>query len=476
MTGHNQQAIPIERISRLDNFGHSLTSASYLFRPTRSDQIAEVFEKARQSGLHVGLRGAGKSYGDAALSGGGVVIDLQRMNRVLKWNPESGVIVTEPGVTIEQVWRHTLEDGWWLPVTPGTMLPTLGGCLASNIHGKNNWKLGPIGEHVLEFDALMPNGEIVTCTPQEHKELFYAMISGMGMLGVFVSITLQLKKVYSGYLAVKAWAEPDLSRVLKGVDENKENDYIVGWVDSTARGRALGRGQVHQANYLEQGRDPQPSKSFHPSNQDLPQNIFGLVPRAVVWRILSLTMFNLGLKAGNTGKYFVSRRISHQKAYLQPLVAFTFLLDYVPNWERAYGRGGMIQYQSFLPKETAFDIYSEMLKLCEKRGLPSYLGVLKRHRPDDFLLSYAVDGFSLALDFKVTDRNRNRLRKLTADLNELALDGGGRFYFAKDSTLTSKVVREYLGAETVTKFKKLKSKCDPENLLQSDLYLRCFGS
>ncbi len=472
----NLKVLPSERLIQLENFGHSISSAAYVYRPTHVEQVVDLFAQARQRGFQIGPRGAGRSYGDASLNSGQVVVDLRRMNRVLDWNPETGVITVEPGVTVERLWRYTLEDGWWPPVMPGTMFPTLGGVLGSNIHGKNNWQIGPFGEHVVSFTALLGNGEEIICTPKTNKDLFYAMIGGMGMLGVFISITLQLKKIHSGLLNIHAWTEPNLERVLEGIDEEKHNDYVVGWVDCTAGGRKLGRGQIHSANYLESEEDTLPIRSLRVDGQGLPDNILGLAPKSMVWMLMRPTMNNLGVRAGNIGKYLASRTIGHHKHYQQSLVGFTFLLDYVPNWEKAYGRGGLIQYQSFLPKATALDAYSEILKLCNKRRLPSYLGVVKRHRPDKFLLSHAVDGFSLALDFKVSDRNRGRLVELTRDLNKIVLQAGGRFYFAKDSALTTEDVRAYLGEKTVKKFKKLKSKCDPENILHTDLYRRCFGT
>jgi FAD/FMN-containing dehydrogenase len=467
--------LPHERLFKLENFGHSIVRPGYLYRPTHAEQVAELFELANKNSLKIALRGAGRSYGDAALNGGGIVIDFRRMNRILAWNPETGVIKVEPGVTIEQLWRYTMEDGWWSPVTPGTMAPTIGGCLGANVHGKNNWKTGTMGEHVLSFDAVLPNGKQVTCTPKKNKQLFYGIISGMGLLGVFTSITLQLKKIYSGNLLVKAWAEPSLQRVLESTDEEKDNDYIVAWIDSTVGGPGLGRGQMHSANYLPEGEDSDSAHTLNADNQDLPDTIMGLVPKSIVHKFMRLAFNNLGMRGVNTAKYWANRTIGHNKTYLQSLVEFTFLLDYVPNWELGYGKGGLIQYQSFLPKETAEDTYREMLKLTKRRRLPSYLGVVKRHRVDDFLFSHAVDGFSMALDFKVSSFNRKRLIEMTQELNRIVLAGGGRFYFAKDSTMTPDVVRAYLGESTVDKFLKLKREVDPQGILQSDLFRRCFG-
>ena len=147
----------------------------------------------------------------------------------------------------------------------------------------------------------------------------------------------------------------------------------------------------------------------------------------------------------------------------------------MPNWERSDGRNGLIQYQSFLPKETALQTWTEMLATSKKRGLPSYLGVTKRHRPDDFLLTHAVDGFSLALDFKVTDRNRARMSEMLQEFDQMVLKAGGRFYFAKNSETSAETTRAFLGDETVARFKKLKKRTDPDGLLESDLYRRIFG-
>jgi FAD/FMN-containing dehydrogenase len=171
-------------------------------------------------------------------------------------------------------------------------------------------------------------------------------------------------------------------------------------------------------------------------------------------------------------KYFASLR---RHTFRQSHAAFHFLLDYVPNWELAYGRGGLIQYQSFLPKESAEAAWREMLALSLKRGLPSYLGVTKRHRPDRFLLSHAVDGFSLALDFKVTNTNRARLSQMLQEFDRIALEAGGRFYFAKNSETSPESTLRFLGQETVAEFRRLKKRCDPDGLLESDLYRRVFA-
>jgi decaprenylphospho-beta-D-ribofuranose 2-oxidase len=466
-------SLSLNNFVQLENFGHSLRASSYRFCPTRVEEIFEVFCLAEKTGLTVAARGAGKSYNDAALNGGGIVLDLSAMNRILEWDPASGVVRVEPGVTIEQMWQRVEPDGWWPPVVSGTMFTTLGGCLGANIHGKNNFKRGTIGEHVLEFTAMLPSGELVTCTPEKNPDLFYSMISGLGMLGIFTSITLQMKRVETGLLEVHAWPVHDLHEHLSFIlYKAPDFDYTVGWMDTMTGGKGLGRGQIHAANYVHGKDDPNPQKTMQLTNQILPPRIFGVFPKSSLYIFMTPFANNLGWGMVNMAKYVASLR-TH--TFRQPHAAFHFLLDYVPNWELSYGRGGMIQYQSFLPKETAEGAWHEMIELSLRYGLPSYLGVTKRHRPDKFLLSHAVDGFSLALDFKVTNANRATLRKMLQEFDRIVLKSGGRFYFAKNSETSAETTRAFLGEGTVAKFKELKKRCDPNNLLESDLYRRVFG-
>jgi decaprenylphospho-beta-D-ribofuranose 2-oxidase len=453
-------------ITTLENFGHSMSAPSYCFRPEISDDICEAFRFARQNGLTVTLRGAGRSYNDAALNGGGIVVDMTGLNRILEWDPGSGAIRCEAGVTLAQLWQKVLPDGWWPPVVSGTMTTTLGGCLGANIHGKNNYRMGTIGEHVTQFTAILPTGAEITCSPEENADLFYSMISGLGMLGVITTVTLKMKKVDSGLVEVHAWPTRTLEEQINSLYEGAPKyDYIVGWLDTVT----IGHGQIHAANYVHD--DPDPTK-LQLNYQSLPGRLFGVMPKSMLHYFMTPFMNNLGVWGINTGKYLASLR---KHVFRQSHAAFHFLLDYVPLWELSYGRSGLIQYQPFLPKETALPVWTEILAAAKKRGLPPYLGVTKRHRPDKFLLSHALDGFSLALDFKVTERTRAGLSEMLQEFDRLVLEAGGRFYFAKNSETTSETAASFLGEETVAKFKDLKKCTDPDGLLESDLYRRIFG-
>lgn len=466
--------LPPERLERVPSWGEASVAMGYVYRPSTVDDIQDVLKIAHNNSLTIGLRGAGNSYGDATMNEGNITLDFRRMNRILAWDPLSGIIKVEPGVTISQLWQYTLEDGWWPPVVPGTSKPTIGGCAAMNIHGKNAWKQGTIGDHIEEFELMLPSGETITCNRTQNERLFYGAIGGFGMLGIFTSLTLRLSKMHSGILQVQAMVSKNLQQMMEQFEEHLDSsDYLVGWIDAFARGSRLGRGQIHKANYLAKGSDPNPHQSMRLENQHQPDTIFMLIPRSIMWRLMRPFMNDLGTRLVNFGKYWASRW-THDSTFRQPHVAFHFLLDYIPDWKRSYGPDGLIQYQCFVPKDSALDAFSDILRHCQKRRLTNYLTVLKRHRPDDFLISHGVDGYSMAMDFRITRRKRSGLIRLAEELDEIVLRAGGRFYLAKDSTLRPEIVESYLGEKTITEFRELKSECDPESVLQTNLWRRLF--
>ena len=465
-----------DRLERVMSWGRASGSVSYVYRPSTVEALRDVFAAARRSGMTVGFRGGGNSYGDAALNNENVLVDFRRMNRILAWDPVAGVIQVEPGVTVAQLWQYVLGDGWWPPVVTGTMKITVGGGAAMNVHGKNAWKMGPIGEHIVAFDLMLPSGEIISCSREENADIFFAAIGGFGMLGAFTSLTLRMKRVYSGLLNVEALASPNLEQMMAYFERHLDNaDYLVGWIDAFAEGEALGRGQIHRATYLAEGEDANSRETLRLDRQQIPDTVLGIFPK--MWLPFFMRPFynNLGWRAVCWAKYMSSRLTEGTEGvrHRQPHAHFHFLLDAIP-FKKAYGPGGIIQYQAFIPVGHAQETMSRLLRMGQMHGVPNYLSVLKRHRPDPFLMTHGLNGYSLAMDFKITEGNRARVRQLAREMDEVVLEAGGRFYFAKDSTLRPEVVRHYLGQETVEMFYALKARCDPEGLIETNLWRRLF--
>ncbi len=463
-----------DRLERIEAWGMSRASLAYVHRPTTVARAARVLQAAVEGSVTVAARGGGNSYGDASLNAGGGVLDMTRMNRILAWDPETGKIECEPGVTIRQLWQHCLEDGWWPPVVSGTMHVTLGGGLATNIHGKNNFRVGPLGDHVTEFDLLLPGSiEVKTCRRDTEPELFHAVIGGLGLLGIVTRIALQMKRVYSGLLRVDAFATKNLGELFEQFEARRhEADYLVGWIDCFATGDALGRGLVHQANYLRPGEDREPAQTLRVANQELPDTLLGVVPKSAMGRLLQPFTNNVGMGMLNFAKFVQGSTLGHNQTVLQPHAQFAFLLDYVPNWKYAYKPGAMTQFQSFVPVEHAEIVFRQQLALSQKMKIVPYLGVFKRHRPDTFLLTHAVDGYSLALDYPLNNSNGAGLRVLAERMAQIVVEHGGRFYFAKDSLLSPRLTQRFLGEPALERFAALKRECDPYGTLQSELARR----
>jgi len=462
--------LPSERLRWVEGWGMAVGAAGYVYSPQTVEGVAEALETARAAGVPVVMRGTGCSYGDAALRAESVVLDISGLDRVLDWNPQAGIIEVETGVTIETIWRLAIGHGWWPPVVTGTMKPSVGGALAMNVHGKNNWRRGTLGEHCLELELMAPDGTVHRLTPHDDGELFHAAIGSFGQLGVLTRARLQLKKVRSGQLEVRAVAARDLETMLRLADEAKDAwEYVVGWIDAFAGGRSLGRGLLHFGRHLEAAEDPEADRNLQPAAQDLPGKVLGVLPSGQVWRFLAPFTNRPGMRLINLSKYLAGRTVGNNSVYRQSLAAFSFLLDYLPDWKRIYHPGGLIQHQSFVPADAAETVFRLQLESCRRRRMPSFLAVLKRHRPDPFLLSHGLDGFSLALDFPVLPGGRQELWNLVRELAEPVVAAGGRFYPAKDAALPGELYRATFTDGEIERFLALKMRMDPERRLSSAL-------
>lgn len=459
-------------------WGMAIGGVAQVCRPRSLDELASIVTSGGHGPKGLALRGSGCSYGDAATNVGARVLELSALNRILAFDAEKGIARVEPGVRIRDLWRHAIPHGYWPAVVPGTMQVSMGGAASMNIHGKNAFAVGTFGDHVRGFTLLTPRGETLVCDRERNPEVFHAAISGFGMLGVFTELTVELKKVHSGRLRV--WGIP-MRSLEDGIaiieDQRHKADYLVGWCDLCAKGTALGRGVMHRADQLEPGEDDEGLALLRPERQDVPGTLFGVVPKGWIWPGMWCA-FHFGfVPMVNALKYRAGYREGLHSPYLQTHGAFHFLLDYVPRWQWMVKPGGLIQFQPFVPASEAPRVLRKVAELARARGIRPYLGVLKRHRPDPFLMTHGLDGFSMAMDFGVpkSPLGRDRLWRLTHEMAEIVLSAGGRFYWAKDGTLQSSSFERVHGSDAVRRFRELKARLDPERVLQTDLSRRLMG-
>ena len=414
----------------LRGWGEVHQARSLVYRPETVEAVGEALQDAARRGLTVAHRGAGQSYGDLALNQGGAVVDLSRLAGVMELDQVHGVVRVRAGTTIEALWQEVLPRGWWPPVVPGTMKVTLGGAVAANVHGKNHWSSGSIGQHVLGLTVMAPDGEVTALGAPGGPGVERA-IGALGLTGTILDVTLQLHRIHSGLLDVEEMATGSLAHTLEAIEVGAESwTYAVGWVDCFPKAEHAGRGVLHFARYLPPDH-PRAGTALSAREQELPGRILGVVPRSQAWRGLRAFFHDPGMRVLNLGRHAGGRR-HHGRRSLEPHARFHFLLDYVPGWKRAYLPHGLVQYQLFVPRGAARYALGEALKLQRQNGSFSYLAVVKRHRSDPFPNAYAMDGFSLALDFPVHPRSLGRLVRLFRSYDDLLREVGGSIYAAKD--------------------------------------------
>lgn len=442
---------------RLSGFGRSRFFNAPLVQAGSVETARAALAHARREGRRVVVRGAGYAYGDAAVHDDAVVLDLSGMKRVVSFDAAAGRIVAEAGLSISKLISETIGAGWYPPVVPGTSRPTLGGCAAANVHGKNHLRAGTFGEHLDWIELLDANGEVRRITQDDAD--FAAVVGGMGLFGPIVRLSLRLARVHSGKLEVVAHAARDLDGVFSIFEANPAAHHIVAWIDATP-GRGFGRGIVHLGRELGPDEDDSPEESLLPSAQKIPRYRVGAFLRLV------LSARGRAMPVVNALKFFLDERRTG-RPYRPTFAEFHFLLDRIPAWNRAYPHG-FIQYQPFVPRLRAREVFVQILEGLARAGRSPTLAVLKRHRADPFLLSPSLDGYSLALDLPIASGGLAAWADLLAPYDWIVAASGGRFYLAKDATLRPAPFHRSLG-EDLAAFRAAKSRLDPDSVFASAL-------
>lgn len=432
----------------LTGWGRTSGGAMTACRPERVSELRERVREGPADGGRIAY-GAGRAYGDAALNSQGRVILTRRLNRMLAFDGDSGVLGTEPGVTFNDLLAVFLPRGWLVPATPGTAFATLGGAVANDIHGKNHDRVGSFGDHLTWIDLMLPSGEIVRTTDSERPELFRATIAGLGLTGVIVGIGLRLMRVPSSAVRVRERRCRDLDAFLAALAEARQRaTYSVGWIDGLAKGRELGRGLLEEAEPATETVTDTPQRA-----RRVPMDAPGSVLNPI-----TIGLFNAA--------YY--RRVPvGGRERIVPYRRFLYPLDAISDWNRIYGRGGFFQFQCVLPDASAPSGIRLLLEEIAGSGRASFLAVLKTLGAEGRgHLSFPMRGYTLALDFP----RRGGVEDVLRRLERLTLDHGGRIYLAKDAVLSPEGFRAMY--PKLPEFQAVLDAIDPEQRLNSDMARR----
>jgi len=376
--------------------------------------------------------GNGRSYGDVCLNERGTLITTRALDRWIGFDPASGILECEAGVLLSDIIDLVLPRGWFPPVCPGTAFVTVGGAIANDVHGKNHHRLGSFGHHLLGFELLRSDGDVLTCTPEQNADWFRATIGGLGLTGLIRRARLQLRPVTSPWIKGDSQRFRNLAEFFQLTAASEiQHEYTVAWLDCAATGRKLGRGIFTRGDHLA-GPALNASKALKPRKT-----------LAIPLTPPISPVFGASVRIFNT-LYF--HRPSAQRSDMRwHFQQFNFPLDSVLNWNRLYGPRGFFQYQCVLPEQDSLAALTDMLQRIARAQQGSFLSVLKKFgaMPSLGMMSFPRPGVTLALDFP--NRGADTLRLLES-LDEITRQVGGAVYPAKDARMSADSFRQYFPA------------------------------
>jgi FAD/FMN-containing dehydrogenase len=404
-------------------------------------------------------RGLGRSYGDSSLPPPGQleVATTVLADRILAFDRETGVMRAEAGLSLFALNQVMLAQGFFPPVTPGTQFVTLGGAVASDVHGKNHHVAGCFGAHVLRLRMRVADGRVLHCSREEHADLFLATIGGMGLTGHILEVEFRMDKIPSSWIWQRAIKVPNVDAYVEALDAAaKEWPMTVGWLDCVAKGRSLGRGILYCARWAT--REEAPAKLATPR------------PRLVVpFSLPSVTLNGLTVGAFNNLLFHKQRKQTEGVAHWEDVF---YPLDKIRHWNRIYGKAGFTQYQCVLPRSAGPGAARRFLETLQaSKGGTSFLCVIKDcGAQSDALLSFPMPGISIALDIPV----RAGTQAVIDRLNEATLREGGRIYLTKDA-FTRAEHFQAMDGERIARFAAVRRRWDPQLRLRSAQSVRVLG-
>ncbi|MFZ4796066.1 MAG: FAD-binding protein [Bacteroidia bacterium] len=370
-------------------------------------------------------RGNGRCYGDSSLQK--KIFSTLSLNKIIAFDEKLGILNCEAGVLLSEILNLIVPKGFFLPVTPGTKFITIGGAVASNIHGKNHHKEGAIAAYIQSFELMIETGEIVHCSEKNNTVLFANTIGGMGLTGIILSVQIRLKKIETSYINQSTIKAKNIKEIITYFENYKNTTYTVAWINCLAKGNHLGQsilylGEHAKIDELNKKQSENPLKTHHKT----PINIPFYFPTFVL-NSTFIKLFNF---------LFYHKQLRQKATKIIDYNSFFYPLDALNNWNKMYGKNGFTQYQFVIPFENGKVVLIEILTQISDSGCSAFLAVLKTFGPKDVHsspLSFPMEGYTLAVDFKVN----KKVFQLLDQLDEIVLKYGGRLYLTKDARMTA---------------------------------------
>lgn len=440
----------------LSGWGRTAPTHATVSDVSTPEQAAAALEKAGPRGVLA--RGLGRSYGDAAQNAGGQVLCMPALAGIYHLDAEHGTITAAAGTSLGSLIDAMLPCGWFLPVVPGTRDVTLGGAIASDIHGKNHHRDGGFARHIESLQLLTPSGRLVEASSVECPDIFWATAGGMGLTGVILRATVCLQPIETTQMRVLTERVATLDDALEVLGaEDPYGRYGVAWLDLLAPGKFAGRGVVSRGDHAT--ADELPGRQAARTHDDQADRARATAPG---WLPINMVRRS-AIAVANEARY---RAAPVRRRQLVPLHSFFFPLDSLRCWNRLYGPGGFVQYQLAIPHGRENTLDTVVQSVCAAHVCPA-LCTLKRLGRQEGMLSFPLAGWTLAIDFPARDVG---LPGLLDRLDVLVADAGGRIYLTKDARLRPELVGAMMPA--LPAWRRVRRQQDPDGIMCSDLARR----
>ena len=442
-------------ISReLSGWGRYPVQCCQVARPEKRRELLDAVSS--HAIVDVIARGAGRSYGDAALNQGSGVILNEKLDRFLGFDSQTGVLHAEGGASFADIIETFVPRGFFLNVAPGTKHVTLGGAIACNVHGKNHHRVGAISNFIEAIELLSANGKTLNCSRDENAPAFWATLGGLGLTGVIVSAKMRLLPIESAYIETKYTRTADLAQTLAAFEKGADAPYSVAWIDCLASGADLGRSVVIEGAHASGAR----------ALEEISGDVMAL--EAPKKKGVPVDLPNFLLNPWTVKKFNDLYYANHPTdSKLTSIETFFYPLDKIENWNKIYGSRGFVQYQCVVPMNNVEQTLTTLLQTIAASGQAAFLAVLKRMgASDESPLDFGLDGYCLALDIPMTPGTLD----FYGQLNEITVAAGGRVYLAKDAATSPAHFRRMY--PRLGEFEAAKRHLDPNDRFASSLSRR----
>ncbi|MGV0375169.1 FAD-binding protein [Corynebacterium hadale] len=449
-------------LKSLYGWGRTAPSTAHVLSTPDVDTIAKAVQVAAESGRGVIARGMGRSYGDPAQNGGGLVVDMNALNQIHSIDPDTGIVDVDAGVNLDQLMKAALPYGLWVPVLPGTRQVTIGGAIGPDIHGKNHHSAGSFGDHVVSMELLVADGRVLHLEPEgETSELFWATVGGMGLTGIILRARIKMTKTETAYFISDTVRTSNLDETIEEHSHGQEEGYTYSsaWFDAISAPPKTGRSTISRGSLatLDQLKEFAPKLAKDPLKFKAPQLM--TVPDIFP----SWTMNKLSLMAIGEAYYMMG---APSKNDIKNLTQFYQPLDLIGEWNRGYGSKGFLQYQFVVPTN-AVEPFKDIIYQIQSSGHYTALNVFKLFGEGNRApLSYPMKGWNVCVDFPI----RPGLNEFLDRLDDQVMEFGGRLYLAKESrTSAEKFHRMY---PELAGWLKTRREIDPTGVFASDMSRR----